>query len=193
MNRRQAAAAVILIVLPTSAMADVRGEVMAGMAQCSSIADDRVWLDCIYGSAQPMRAHLGLTPAPQWHGPVGPSAPGPGMPVPPPRDNKPDRLVEQSPPEFGLPVPSPAVAGIRERMVSYQFNTQHRFTVVLANGQVWQQLSGDTTDADWSKAASSYTVSISRGALSSYNLRVNGEGGSYKVVRIMTANKSRQD
>ena len=37
---------------------------MFGAQRCAGIADDRTWLDCFYGSAQPMRAQLGLPPAP---------------------------------------------------------------------------------------------------------------------------------
>jgi hypothetical protein len=41
-----------------------RDEVMSGAARCAGIADDRTWLDCYYGAAQPMRGSLGLSPAP---------------------------------------------------------------------------------------------------------------------------------
>src|SRR5581483_8217954 len=46
------------------ARADARQDVMAGAQRCAGIADDRTWLDCFYGSAQPMRARLGLPAAP---------------------------------------------------------------------------------------------------------------------------------
>ena len=42
-----------------------RDQVMDGAARCEGIPDNRVWLDCFYGSAQPMRAQLGLSPAPE--------------------------------------------------------------------------------------------------------------------------------
>src|SRR2546423_488864 len=48
------------------ALADpTRDRVMDGAARCEGIPDNRVWLDCFYGSAQPMRALLGLAPAPE--------------------------------------------------------------------------------------------------------------------------------
>src|SRR5579863_8698793 len=54
-----------LILSTTGALADpTRDEVMSGAARCAGIADNRTWLDCFYGSAQPMRALLGLPPAP---------------------------------------------------------------------------------------------------------------------------------
>jgi hypothetical protein len=47
-----------------AALADARQDVMFGAQRCAGIADDRTWLDCFYGAAQPMRAQLGLPPAP---------------------------------------------------------------------------------------------------------------------------------
>jgi hypothetical protein len=44
--------------------ADARQDVLSAAQRCAGIADDRTWLDCFYGSAQPMRARLGLPPAP---------------------------------------------------------------------------------------------------------------------------------
>jgi len=46
------------------AVAGPREDVMSGAQRCAGITDNRVWLDCFYGSAQPMRAILGLPPAP---------------------------------------------------------------------------------------------------------------------------------
>ena len=51
--------------LTLPAGADTRDDVLAGVARCGVIHDDRVWLDCVYGAQQPMRARLGLTPAPE--------------------------------------------------------------------------------------------------------------------------------
>jgi hypothetical protein len=48
----------------TSVLADSRQDVLSGVQRCAGITDDRTWLDCFYGSAQPMRARLGLPPAP---------------------------------------------------------------------------------------------------------------------------------
>lgn len=51
----------------TSAMlaqTGVRNEVKAESLRCDSIADERTWLECYYGAAQPARADLGLPPAP---------------------------------------------------------------------------------------------------------------------------------
>jgi len=46
------------------AAARPRDEVMSGAFRCGVIGDERTWLDCYYGAAQPVRAPLGLPPAP---------------------------------------------------------------------------------------------------------------------------------
>jgi hypothetical protein len=54
-----------LVLFSPIALADpARDEVMSGAARCAGLTDNRAWLDCFYGSAQPMRALLGLPPAP---------------------------------------------------------------------------------------------------------------------------------
>ncbi len=56
--------AALLALVPSAAMAGPRDDVVQGIVRCGTIAEDRQWLDCIYGAAQPMRAQLGLSPAP---------------------------------------------------------------------------------------------------------------------------------
>src|SRR5690349_22614280 len=48
------------------AQADTRDEIKAGIERCGVIHDNKVWLDCVYGAIQPMRAQLGLQPAPEY-------------------------------------------------------------------------------------------------------------------------------
>ncbi|HET7085871.1 MAG TPA: hypothetical protein VFI23_13930 [Rhizomicrobium sp.] len=45
------------------AYARPQDEVMSSAYRCAVISSTRVWLDCYYGAAQPMRAALGLAPA----------------------------------------------------------------------------------------------------------------------------------
>jgi hypothetical protein len=46
------------------AQARPRDDAMAGAFRCAVIGDARVWLDCYYGAAQPVRAQIGMAPAP---------------------------------------------------------------------------------------------------------------------------------
>lgn len=50
---------------PPVTPADARASVRAASMRCDSITDERNWLNCYYGAAQPARADLGLQPAPQ--------------------------------------------------------------------------------------------------------------------------------
>ena len=51
------------ILLAPCAVARPQDEVMSNAYRCAAIASTRVWLDCYYGAAQPMREVLGLKPA----------------------------------------------------------------------------------------------------------------------------------
>ena len=58
------ACALMFAVLPSTAQARPRDEVMSNAYRCAGIGESRMWLDCFYGAAQPARAALGLKPAP---------------------------------------------------------------------------------------------------------------------------------
>lgn len=49
--------------LATAAEARPRDDALSGAFRCATIADSRMWLDCYYGAAQPVRASLGMPPA----------------------------------------------------------------------------------------------------------------------------------
>jgi hypothetical protein len=159
---------------PPSAMAPriamVRDAVMASALRCYATENERTWLDCYYGAAAPMRAELGLAPAAQ----VAMAAP---PPVP--------AQVSAAGDHFGVKAMAPSrVNHVTAHMASYSFDRNHVFTVTLANGQTWHQVSGDTHHAHWTKPAEAYVVKITRGAFSSYNFQVEGSPEIYKVDRI---------
>ncbi|MBW8708408.1 MAG: hypothetical protein JF627_03955 [Alphaproteobacteria bacterium] len=67
------------------------------------------------------------------------------------------------------------------QVVSISYDPHGHFTVTLDNGQVWRQLAGDTAVL---QGTSISTVRISRGALGSYDLNVEGRNASYRVMRL---------
>jgi len=71
-------------------------------------------------------------------------------------------------------------AGVTE----YSMTPLGRFVVFLDNGQVWRQLDGDTGRPLFRRNAADNSVTISRGALGSYNLQLNGTNASFKVTRL---------
>ena len=102
-------------VLPSgTALADARQDVMFGAQRCAGIADDRTWLDCFYGSAQPMRAQLGLPPAPANQQRLVPQlAPAYAAPVYAPPVYAPPAAPAYAAPGYAAPnyaAPRPAVA-----------------------------------------------------------------------------------
>jgi hypothetical protein len=217
-------AALALAVTMSSALARPRDDVMAGAYRCAGIANSRQWLDCFYGVAQPVRAELGLPPAPQQQVALATTPPVGGAPQDPElRDSVlaeasrcytvsgehewlncyyaaaqplraslglsagPQRPFQPPPPSnFGL-APKPVLhtpIGIRAQMAEYKFDQFGKFTVRLADGQVWRQMAGDSSLAHWEKPAASYTVEIRKGAFGSFNLSAEHVGGVYKVQRL---------
>jgi len=141
-----------------------RYQVTSAILRCNGLADDRAWLDCYYGAAQPVRAQLGLSPVPQAR--AQPLA----------------RTGQDAAP--GTPAVPHTIDPQWSRMASYSFNRYGIFTVTLANGQAWRQLSGDTDFAHWTKPAASYAARVTRGALGSFNLKVKGGSSAFKVEQV---------
>ena len=69
-------------------------------------------------------------------------------------------------------------------VTDYAMTPFGKFIVFLDNGQVWRQLDGDTGVAHFMRAAKDNKVTISRGLLGSYNLKINDSTATYKVKRI---------
>jgi hypothetical protein len=58
-----------------------------------------------------------------------------------------------------------------------------RFTITLSNGQVWQQIAGDTARAQYHSGGTK-TVVIARGSFGSYDLAFSGRNITFKVKRL---------
>ena len=220
---------------PGQALADARQDVLSATQRCAAIADDRTWLDCYYGAAQPMRAQLGLPAAPASQVRLVPqlgfaaptyipqptygvpaygaapvlAAPAYGIAAPP-------SYGVQAPPAYGVPArptnngpqvvaASPAPPPLKRnrnqgfftsifgggkpivanmRMRSFAKDKNGRFSVILADGEIWEMdEADDNNQPNWRGAASRYVVNIYEGALSSYNMEVSDDSHLYKVHR----------
>ncbi|HKB96409.1 MAG TPA: hypothetical protein VKB94_06130 [Rhizomicrobium sp.] len=171
---------------PGLALADAREDVVSGLTRCAALTDDRQWLDCYYGAAQPMRAWLGLSPAPQAQLKLLSVQPKPAA-LPP--------TVSRAAVRNGPP-PMPKSSGIFDLVggadivnnapISSYDVTRGGFTITLPDGQVWQQTDDDASKhpVSWRQPASSIRVTISQGAMHSFNLVVNDENLHHKVRRI---------
>jgi len=179
-------------VMTSAAWADTRDDVLSAISRCNVIHDNRVWMDCVYGAQQPMRALLGLPPAPEYQQRLVPpagSVPAPAMIAPPPApvSAAPARTASQPVRRgragfFGnLFGENPPVAD--SRMTSYRFEKGGAFVVELANGQKWRQADVEAGTANWNKPASSYKVIVTQGAFGSYSLRTADNSRTFRVER----------
>jgi hypothetical protein len=62
-------------------------------------------------------------------------------------------------------------------------NAIGRFIVTLENGQIWRQIDADTGVAHFHRDRTD-TVTITRGFLEAYSLKIEGLSGTYQVKRI---------
>src|SRR5689334_15203024 len=188
MNRRIVLSLAALALLPVpSALADpTRDQVMDGAARCEGIPDNRVWLDCFYGSAQPMRAMLGLAPAPESQQRLVPAqgtayggaAYGGGAAM---ARRSPAKPKSES--FLGALIGNTKPLAANMPMTAYGFGSDGRFTVTMPDGHVWRQAESEVHMAKWRKPAQSYKVTINNGTSTDlYDMRV--EGVIYKVTKV---------
>jgi hypothetical protein len=176
------------VLAPGLAFADAREDVVRGLTRCAALADDRQWLDCYYGAAQPMRAQLGLSPAPQAQLKLLEAQPkAAALPLP--------TTVSRAAARTGPP-PMPKRTGIfnmwggddvvnNAPVKSYEL-TSAGFVLTLNDGQVWAQTEDDANKRPvrWRQPASAMRVSITQGAMGTFNLVVGDENRQHKVRRV---------
>jgi prepilin-type processing-associated H-X9-DG protein len=176
-----ASAAIWLVAVYPALAEPTRDAVMDAAQRCDGIPDNRVWLDCFYGSAQPMRGVLGLAPAPESQTRL---VPAPGVTyggTAAARRTAPVR--EKSGGFFSDIVGNTKPLANNMPMTAYGFGRNGKFTVTMADGHVWQQAESDIKIAKWNRPAATYKVDISNGSSTDlYNMRVRGE--IYKVNRV---------
>jgi hypothetical protein len=183
--RNLMALAILMGSVTSPALADPRDETLAGISRCAGISVDRTFLDCIYGAAQPMRARLGLPPAP----------PSQTSLVPPP-PSRPELPQAAGSSRTNIPPashPQPGDSGMFGQifggsapalhMASYTFDSHGIFTVTLSDGEVWRQVGTDTNFANWRGPAADYVVSLINTSAGT-KMDVKGEPGPYSVQRL---------
>jgi hypothetical protein len=105
-------------------------------------------------------------------------------PPPPPEPPPANPAVAANVPPPPPPPPEPQeLDSIAAGVSDYAFNPFGRFTVFLDNGQIWQQVEGDTDKAHFDQHGPN-KVTISRGIFGSYGLRINEAGIAFKVKRL---------
>ncbi len=183
MKRSVACAVLGGVLLIQPAFGDTRDDVYAAAQRCRILQDDRGWLECIYGAQQPMRAKLGLPPATEVQQRLVPLAGlSPAMAAAPqriPPSSQPQPSVQPHRRASLMQIltgSAPPVAV--SALASVQYNSQEAFVATLQNGQVWRQVNALGERAPLKVGA---RVTITPGALGSYNLKAHGASRAYKV------------
>jgi hypothetical protein len=162
------------------ALADTRDDVMAAMQRCRTIQDDRAWLDCTYGAEQPMRAKLGLPPAPEFQQRLVPplsqsqprvAAPDTGVTAARPAPRRKASLMQIL---TGTAQPV-AISGI----ASVRYDSQGAFVLTLENGQTWRQT--DIENGTKARPKIGVRATITPAAMGSYNLQMDNITHIFKV------------
>ena len=163
------------VLMASPALAGPREDMMAGISRCGGITDDRTFLNCVYGAAQPLRAQLGLPPAPDAQQRLVPQAVAAPVPQLPPRSTP----APQRPSRAALPE-----SAIRERLETFTFDRRGLFIIMLGNGEQWRQDPSATQRADWNGRASDYVVRVLKSSSNSAQMSVMGDPNIYRMVRV---------
>ena len=175
-----------LTCLAFPALADTRDDVLAAMQRCGAIPDDRTWLDCTYGAQQQMRAKLNLPPAPEFQQRLVPPAAGPYQAntspyqasAPQAMPGKPAPLSRRKASFFQILTGTAQPLAI-SNLADIRYDSRGAFLLTLQNGQVWHQVDPDFGTKPRMKVGAKIT--ISPGAMGSYNLKSDQDSRMYKV------------
>jgi len=178
----------IAVALAPPARAATRDDIYDALQRCNVMNDNRVWLECLYGAVQPMRAALSLPPAPEHQVRLVPPAAlaAPAKSTVLPAASAPGGVTHPQPKKERFMA---YVLGGRKEVEgvsfqSYNFDRAGHFTVTLTNGQVWRQADNDNHMASWKADPARYIASIRTGALGSSIMQVRGEPGAFMVAQV---------
>ena len=185
---------ITFLALSSPACAGAREDALQAIGKCAGLGDAAARLACYDAAAPRVRAAL-ATPLPpgtpdakdksSWFGFDFDSLFG----TTPQKQTTPAQFgSERLPAPAAAPGAAPAVAepleSIESALTDYAYTPTGRFIIFLANGQVWRQIEGDTDRAYFKRNAADNKVIISRGMLGSYDLKIVGGRGGYKVHRV---------
>ena len=174
-----------------NAWAGVRDDVLETMGRCASMADDRARLACYDAAAPRLRSALATPPATIDHEPTKEEQQswfgfnigdlfGGGSSAP----TTPEQFGKERTPQAQAAREREEIDSITAGVTDVAFNPFGQFVVFLDNGQVWKQLQGESERAHFPGNPKSNKVTISRGAIGSYNLAINDSDKIFKVTRI---------
>lgn len=193
MNSRRIATVfgLVLALLGERAAAGPRDDVLEALGRCGAIADNNARLACYDALAPRVKDALATPPASLGHEPtkqeqeswfgfdIG-SLFGGGSSAP----TTPEQFGKERTAEAQATREREEIDSISAGVTEVAFTPVGQFIVFLDNGQVWRQLQGEAERAHFRSNPKNNKVTISRGALGSYNLAINGSDKIFKVTRV---------
>lgn len=177
------------------AAASPRDDVLKALENCATISDDKARLACYDALVRPAQTALSRPPEPQ------------EATAPPTKEEQQSWFgfdisglfgaspsQQTTPQQFGsenLPATKEKVEkaekeidSITAGVTEYAYTPFGKFIVFLDNNQVWRQLQGDADHVIFRKVPKDNKVTISRGFIGSYNMKINDSDKIFKVERI---------
>ena len=185
------------LIICTIADAGPRDDVLEALGRCAAVSDNAARLACYDGLAPQLKTALSTPPATLDRSPTkdeqeswfgfdigGLFSPGSTTSSQTtPQQFGADRLA-QTPAQQEV-IQQQQIDSISAGVTDYSFSPiSKKFVVFTDNGQIWKQIPGDAEVARFSRDPKSNTVSISRGLLGSYNMKINDSNKVYKVTRV---------
>jgi hypothetical protein len=193
MNLRVCAVAwALLAVAPTAVAAGPREDALHALDQCAAIADEHGRVACYDQIAPQLKAALNAPALP--HRPTEADQKswfgfdlGDIFGTSPSQQTTPQQFGSEKlpapPPAAGEPPPPGPIDSITAKVTNSAMDPFGKFVIFLDNDQVWQQLQGDVEHAEFSRSGGD-VVTIARGFIGSYNLKLNDSNKMFKVKRI---------
>ena len=139
----------------------------------------------MYGAQQPMRARLGLPPAPEFQQRLVPATQlGASPRATLPATSPVAKPLPRKKPGFFESLVGDAPPYAVSRMASYRYLKGGAFVVTLENGQEWRQTDADGGTVLWTKKPSAYLAKITSGSFGNFTLSTDDSPRSYRVERI---------
>lgn len=181
----------LAVAATTPALATSRDDLLNAMNKCGAIADNTERLACYDGLKPQVQALLAQTPqevakeeSSSWFGLDNLFG---GRPAP--QVEAKQFGSEKLPAKEQAKVNPPEINTIREldsisaTLTDYAYTHTGRFIVFLDNGQIWQQTEADTENVHFRHDPKDNKVTITRGMMLTYDLKLNTGNKLYKVRR----------
>jgi hypothetical protein len=191
MNQRAILFVSAALFVAAPACAATRDDLLKAVNQCMAVADNVERLACYDALKPQVQAALAKTPeevakeeSSSWFG-LDHLFGGKPAPQVEPKQFGSDQL----PPAEQAKVMPPEVTIVREldsitaTLTDYALTSSGHFIVFLDNGQVWQQSEGDSDAIHFRHDPKDNKVSITRGLMGTYDLKLNNANHIYKVRR----------